>query len=92
MSADDIYVYLCFSVHSVNPSMIKKGEIVGQGQFDVVYKGEWRGTEIAIKAITLPPEKQNSPCKDIKELQICRYDFFLFFVRVFSSKCILIIL
>ncbi|CAB4008630.1 5 nucleotidase, partial [Paramuricea clavata] len=57
-------------VYSVDPSTIKKGEVVGQGQFGTVYKGEWRGTEIAIKTITLPPEKQNS-WEDIKELQIC---------------------
>ena len=78
-----INLSLLISVHSVNPSTIKKGEIVGHGQFGVVYKGEWRGTEIAIKTITLPPEKQNGSCEDIKELQICRYDF-LYFERVFS--------
>ena len=56
----------------INRDSVTKGEKVGQGQFGTVYKGKWRGTEIAIKAILLPPEYQEHSYENTKELQICR--------------------
>jgi len=49
------------------------GDVIGQGTFGTVRKGEWRGTEVAIKCIALPPEWQNDSWSEIKEIQIWRY-------------------
>jgi predicted Ser/Thr protein kinase len=59
-------------LYVVNPDDICKQEEVEHGQFGTVYKGEWRGTEIATKAIQLPLEYQDGCYEKIKELQICR--------------------
>ncbi|CAB4020130.1 cyclin-dependent kinase 1-like, partial [Paramuricea clavata] len=57
--------------YGVNSDDICKQEVVGRGQFGTVYKGKWRGTDVAIKAIQLPPEYQDGSNEKIKELQIC---------------------
>ena len=61
-----------FSDFYVNPDSVTLGDSIGKGQFGNVYKGEWRGTQVAVKVITLPPEMVNMKCENIKELKICR--------------------
>ena len=57
----------------IDPGSIKMGDVIGQGTFGTVRKGEWCGTEVAIKCITLPPEWQNDSWSEIKEILIWRY-------------------
>ncbi len=59
------------TVGEIDPNHIEMKEVIGQGTFGTVHKDEWRGTEIAIKCITLPPEWEND-WQNIKELQIWR--------------------
>ena len=49
--------------------------MVGQGQFGIVYKSVWRGTEVAVKCIPLVPEYLNECIENIKELQIRRQGY-----------------
>ena len=61
------------TVNQVDPEAVLLKEIIGQGTFGAVHKGEWRGTVVAIKRITLPPEWQDDSWVSVKELKIWRY-------------------
>jgi predicted Ser/Thr protein kinase len=61
----------------VDPASITKGDVIGKGQFEKVYRGAWRGTPVAVKVIDLLPEMKKSNWEDIKELKICRCILYL---------------
>lgn len=44
----------------INPACIAMGNIIGKGQFGKVYRGEWRGTAVAVKIIDMLPEMKSS--------------------------------
>ena len=54
----------------ISEKEITLGEKIGQGTFGEVYKGEWQGTEVAVKVIRLPENDLLEQCK--REIDILR--------------------
>ena len=47
----------------ISDEEITLGEKIGQGTFGEVYRGEWQGTEVAVKVIKLPRNDLLQECK-----------------------------
>ena len=52
---------------------VQFGKIIGRGSFAVVYKGVWRGKEVALKQIQLPCGSDLATLTTPKEVLILRY-------------------
>lgn len=52
---------------------IQFGKIIGRGSFAVVYRGHWRGKEVALKKIQLPSGSDLAALATPKEVLILRY-------------------
>ena len=55
----------------ISETEVTLGEKIGQGTFGEVYRGEWQGTEVAVKVIKLPRNDLLQQCK--REIDILRY-------------------
>ncbi|KAI6654118.1 Serine/threonine-protein kinase B-raf like [Oopsacas minuta] len=66
----------------VRPNMVKFGELIGQGSYGTVYKGEYHGT-VAIKMLTCSdpgPEQLDAFNEEIEMLRQTRHDNILLFM------------
>ena len=48
------------------------GDIIGKGSFSVVHHGEWKGKDVALKRVWVPPEIGYKQVMNSKEVSIMR--------------------
>ena len=64
--------HLCLNTAPIEFSSLKFGDVIGRGSFGVVHKGEYHGSEVALKRIKLPPGVSPSSLPTPKEISVLK--------------------
>lgn len=57
----------------INPSTLTFEDVVGRGNFAVVYRGLWEGKQVALKKMRLPSGISSETLPSIQEITVLRY-------------------
>ena len=61
-------------IKQINPAEIVLGERIGKGSFGQVFRGTWRGTQVAVKKLHMPMLVDDAFVREFKnEIDVMRY-------------------
>lgn len=75
-------------IKQINPAEIVLGERIGKGSFGQVFRGTWRGTQVAVKKLNMPMLVDDSFVREFKnEIDVMRYSVPTHFESAVVDHC-----